>query len=111
MFDKDSRYANLPLKTHRLPDGQEVSYLARRIIPPAQPVMETPVQPGDRLDLIAHRAFGDPRQSWRVMDANPDPDPLTLADTPRAVPGAQPGDAPETAVPRTLKLSQIGSEG
>ena len=51
------------------------------------------MQDGDRLDLIAHRAYADPRQSWRVMDANPDPEPLALADVPgRRLNLTQPGE-------------------
>ncbi|MGV8986154.1 MAG: LysM domain-containing protein [Cypionkella sp.] len=96
MFDRDSRYAKLPVKTLIDDQGREIAFVTRRIIPDAPRIIaKTPVQDGDRLDLVANRAYGDARQSWRVMDANPDPDPLTLADTPG----------------RRLNLSQPGEEG
>ena len=82
MFDKDSRYAKLPVKTLIDPAGREVAYVARRIIPQGKtPIAQVKTQPGDRLDLIANRAVGAPTQFWRVADANPTPDDLpTLAD-------------------------------
>ncbi len=95
MFDQDSRYAKRPVKTYVDADGREISHVARRLIPAEKPaIADVPVQDGDRLDLIADRAYGDARMSWRVMDANPDPEPLTLADTPR----------------RRLKLNQVEPE-
>jgi hypothetical protein len=96
MFDPDSRYAGRPVKTHVDAEGREIAYVARRLIPRGVPAAaETRVEPGDRLDLIAERAYGDARLSWRVMDANPDPEPLTLADTPGRrlrLAGIGPGD-------------------
>lgn len=79
MFDKDSRYAKLPLKEFVDPAGRRISYVARRIIrPPDTAVASIKVQPGDRLDLLAERAYGEPRQFWRVADANPTADHTTL---------------------------------
>ncbi len=75
--------------------GQEIAWLDQRIIADAPRIVtHMAVQDGDRLDLMAHRAYGDARQSWRIMDANPDPAPLALADTPG----------------RRLKLAQAGEE-
>ena len=82
MFDRDSRYAKLALKEGTDAMGRPVIYVARRIIPGDKvPVAEMGVQAGDRLDLIANRAYGDPRQFWRIADANPEPDHETLDDT------------------------------
>ena len=94
MFDQTSRYAKSAVKTLIDDQGRAVAYVARRIIPDAPRIIaQMPVQDGDRLDLIANRAYGDARQSWRVMDANADPDPLTLADTPgRRLNLSQPGE-------------------
>jgi hypothetical protein len=95
MFDRDSRYAKLPLKQTTDAQGRPVTYVARRIIREgAGPVAEMGVQPGDRLDLIANRAYGDPRLFWRVADANPVPDHEVLDDTPG----------------RRLKITQIEPE-
>lgn len=83
MLDRDSRYARLPQKTFVDEAGRPFSYVARRIIPDdVTPVAEIRVQPGDRLDLLANRAYGDPRLFWRIADANPDPAPGRLADRP-----------------------------
>ena len=78
MFDKDSRYARLPLKTFTDASGREIPYVSRRIIPQGKPpVAQVRVQPGDRLDLVAQRAIGAAPQFWRSVDANPTPDELT----------------------------------
>ncbi len=84
MFDKDSRYAKLEIKTYTDAAGREIAYVARRIIPQTKAAFaETKVQPGDRLDLIAHRAIGAATQFWRIPDANPTPNELTsLTDPP-----------------------------
>jgi hypothetical protein len=94
MFDRDSRYAKAPIKTLIDDQGREIAYAARRLIPDAPRIIaQAPVQDGDRLDLLAARAFGDARAAWRVMDTNPDPEPLTLADQPdRRLNLAQPGE-------------------
>ncbi len=83
MFDKDSRYAKLPVKVFTDAAGRQIPYVARRIIsPPRPPVAQARVQPGDRLDLIAHRAVGVADQFWRIADANPTPDELTSLTAP-----------------------------
>ncbi|MEE4109130.1 MAG: hypothetical protein V2I24_07280 [Halieaceae bacterium] len=79
MFDKDSRYARLPLREYVDAAGRKISYVSRRIIPePEGTIASIKVQPGDRLDLLADRAYGEPRQFWRVADANPSADHSTL---------------------------------
>lgn len=94
MIDRDSRYAKSAVLHLTDAQGRDMAYLDRRIIPDAPRIAaRITVQDGDRLDLVAHRAYGDARQSWRVMDAYPDPDPLTLADTPgRRLGLTQPGE-------------------
>ncbi|WP_266168813.1 LysM peptidoglycan-binding domain-containing protein [Dyella subtropica] len=77
-----SRYqgsANLPWT---LPDGTEVMYLARRILPRSsiyQALQSYVVVEGDRLDNLAARFLGDPLLFWMICDANnaSDPDALT----------------------------------
>jgi nucleoid-associated protein YgaU len=81
MFDRDSRYAKIPIKAFTDATGRVISYVARRIVPDGiQPVAQIKVQAGDRMDLISHRVYGDPRLFWRIADANPDPEPDALAD-------------------------------
>lgn len=118
MFDRDSRYANVPLKQTLDAEGRTVAYVARRIIPQVAPVAETTVQPGDRLDLVANRVYGDPRLNWRIRDANPDPTMDVLPDLPmprpdRSAPvyAADPAEpTPPYAVGTRLKLTQIEPE-
>lgn len=57
------------------------AYLLARISPrDAQqpPLARHRVVPGDRLDLIAHRYYGDPAGAWRICDANAALDPEEL---------------------------------
>jgi nucleoid-associated protein YgaU len=84
MFNRDSRYAKVPIKSFTDATGRVISHVARRIVPDAiQPVAQIKVQAGDRLDLISHRVYGDPGLFWRIADANPDPEPDALADEAR----------------------------
>lgn len=84
VFPPTSRYAGLPLTTTTLPDGNEVVHVTRRLIPPPNaftPAGILAVALGDRLDLIAMRAYGRPDLDWRLADgagAN-DPDALVQA--------------------------------
>jgi hypothetical protein len=85
MFKDTSRYANLPLKLHTNANGEQVSYVARRFLPRPETLQTAGYQDvglSDRLDHIAHRAYGDPEQFWRVVDATLDFDPPRLTDTP-----------------------------
>lgn len=77
MFDKTSRYYNIPTTTITVTDSngmpREVRYLRRRFIPSAEgmtTLVEHTVTQGDRLDNITARYLGDPTQFWRVCDAN-----------------------------------------
>ena len=85
MFQIDSRYAQLPTATVRLPNGQQVRYVRRRIVPPvaAHRVLATaPPEPGERLDLFAARTLGNPEQFWRICDANGVLDPFLALERP-----------------------------
>jgi hypothetical protein len=41
-------------------------------------MLEAAVTPGDRLDLLANRVYGDPLAFWRICDANDALDPLEM---------------------------------
>ncbi|MEM1076106.1 MAG: hypothetical protein AAF665_05630 [Pseudomonadota bacterium] len=83
MFDKDSRYARLKTKSHTDASGRKISYVERRFIPKGKPaIAQVKVQPGDRLDLVAHRSIGAATQFWRVADANPSPNELSTLTEP-----------------------------
>jgi len=72
MFDSTSRYANLAQTTLATADGRTVAYVRRRFLPRGETLpllVKVTVTDGDRLDLIAARTLGDPRQFWRICDA------------------------------------------
>jgi hypothetical protein len=78
----DSRYYGFAVEFFTRPDGAQVAYLQRRIIP--QPGIYTSLQSyvivdGDRLDNLASKYLGDPLLYWMICDANgaTDPDELT----------------------------------
>lgn len=82
-FDPRSRYAELAGQSaiHVDERGREIPYLRRRLLPQGRrlPLLgETQAAAGDRLDLIAHRALGDPLQFWRICDANDAMNPFDL---------------------------------
>lgn len=73
MFDENSRYKDLPVKTHETADGRSIRYVARRFL--ADPgtfgtLARVRVSESERLDLLAHRMLGEPTQFWRIADAN-----------------------------------------
>jgi nucleoid-associated protein YgaU len=79
-----SRYYGYPVKFFTRPDGTQVAYLERRIIPQADiysSVQSYVVVDGDRLDNLATKFLGDPFLFWIIADANTatDPDELTSA--------------------------------
>lgn len=81
MFQPNSRYANLPTRTHVEPDGREIVYVTRRQLPRPESMMATgrvALRDGDRLDLVAARALGSPEAWWRLCDANPSLHPEEL---------------------------------
>jgi hypothetical protein len=77
-----SRYFGASTQSLTLPDGTQVMYLARRIVPQPgiyQSVQSYVIVEGDRLDNLAARFLGDPLLFWMICDANAstDPDALT----------------------------------
>lgn len=95
MFDFTSRYARQEIAVYTGPDGQEISYVRRRWLPPGAslPLLaEVSFQSFDRLDLVTHRIMGDPLQFWRIADANDAINPFDLEETGRTlrVPVPQP---------------------
>jgi hypothetical protein len=68
-----SRYYGASVEQLTLPDGNTVSYLARRLIPPMSLYAQTQnysVLSGDRTDILAARFLGDPILFWMLADAN-----------------------------------------
>jgi hypothetical protein len=72
-FTPDSRYHGLDTAQWTRPDGEQVTYVRRRFIPPPEnfaTVSLHRVAEGDRLDNLAARYLGDPGQYWRICDGN-----------------------------------------
>jgi len=83
MFKDTSRYARLPVKLFEKADGTQVSYVARRFLPKPETLQTAGFETvgfTDRLDHISHRAYGDPEQFWRIVDATLVSDPPRLTD-------------------------------
>jgi hypothetical protein len=81
MFDERSRYRNVPETSLTAPDGRVIAYKQRRFLPRPEDmaiVAELAVGEGDRPDLLAAKAFGDPELYWRLCDANDVLDPAEL---------------------------------
>ncbi|MGC8802114.1 MAG: hypothetical protein ACP5UR_17915 [Chloroflexus sp.] len=81
MLHPNSRYYRIATATLTTADGRQIVYLRRRLLPAGaamQLLAEVEVTGGDRLDLIADRAFGDPEQFWRICDANDALNPFDL---------------------------------
>jgi len=71
MFFRGSRYEIVPTLEMPLPDGRTIRYKGMRFIADGgADVFAHTVTQGDRLDLIAFRAYRDPEQFWRLCDAN-----------------------------------------
>lgn len=99
-FPPGSRYHGLDTAQWRRPDGEAVTYVRRRFVPPPESfatLSEHRVAQGDRLDNLAAKYLGDPQQYWRLCDANGALRPDELTETvgrllritlPEGVPGA-----------------------
>lgn len=96
MFFRGSRYETVPDAEWQAADGRVLRYKRRRVIPETPAPLGIVVRPGDRPDLVAYRALGDPELFWMLCDANRQRRPARLTATPGATIGV-PG--PETVVP------------
>jgi nucleoid-associated protein YgaU len=79
----NSRYFGVPVAV-----TDTLRYFRRRFLPPPlarETAVEHVVVPGDRLDLLADRYYGDPLLAWRIADANVALDPAELVATPGRV--------------------------
>jgi len=86
MIDRNSRYTRTPVVTAPDPSGAPRPLLALRV-PAAPPATLTHAAgPGERLDHLAWRYYGDPSAWWRICDAADVLDPLDLLAPGRAVP-------------------------
>ena len=89
-FPTDSRYYRSSTLSYTAPNGQSITYLARRLVPqPGKPnfstVAQHTVKQGDRLDLIVAKYLGDPLIFWLLCDANGAIRPDDLVETPGTI--------------------------
>jgi len=84
-FSLSSRYNNIPVTTLTTNTGENIVYLKRRFIPPAESFATLQfykVKEGDRLDNITNQFIGDPEKFWQICDANNVLEPSELTEEP-----------------------------
>lgn len=84
-YPRTSRYYGTPVTAFTAPDGTQIPFLARRLLPQAgsfTTIAQYTVVAGDRADVLAYRLLGDAGQWWQIADANPVLDPRELTATP-----------------------------
>lgn len=72
-FAANSRYAGSAGAYYTTPDGQVITYVARRVLPPPEiftPLAWHRLSQSERVDMLAEQYYGDPEQYWRICDAN-----------------------------------------
>ena len=89
MFLPNSRYASVPTTVVRARNGREVTVVRVRRLP-VTPGVPTALRPGQRLDILASRRFGDATRYWHVADANAELEAVHLEERGRRI------AAPET---------------
>lgn len=91
-YKPNSRYASTPMLTYPAPDGRDIAYGARRLLPRPEQFKPLAVYRHDRdrrIDDIANAYYGDPEQYWRICDANLvfwPPDAVDIADAKLVIP-------------------------
>jgi hypothetical protein len=73
LFDQQSRYYRLRVASLATADGGTISYVSRRFIPRPESfavLQRHRVIQGERVDVVAAQAYGDPLLYWRLCDAN-----------------------------------------
>jgi hypothetical protein len=70
MFFRGSRYEHVAEAEIAGPNGRTIRYKLSRFVPEVGASLTHLIQEGDRPDLAAFRAIGDPEHFWRLCDAN-----------------------------------------
>lgn len=84
MIFKGSRYEKVGTYQVTGPNGQTMTALAIRFIPPTPAGYRHTFSAADRLDLLAYTFYRNPEKFWLIADANTEMDPDDLL-----VPGRQ----------------------
>ncbi|MDB4923283.1 hypothetical protein [Mucilaginibacter sp.] len=72
-FSPGSRYYSIDTATMKDANGNDITYLRRRFLPPADQffqLQQHTVLQGERLDQVTDRYLGDPERFWQICDAN-----------------------------------------
>lgn len=134
-YPRSSRYHDVEIGVHVQPDGTEVRYAKRRLLPPLPEATGTAtgtttgtaagnadgtddgtlphtVSEGERPDLLAQRYLGAPDQWWQIADANPVLDPHELTAEPgRTIRVPSPGGFPASTGTGTGIRAGTGTRG
>ena len=110
MFSKISRYRKLPDVVTIDPDDRELESKSIRLLADVTGKFQHIIEEGDRLDHLSFKYYKQPRNWWRICDANPE------FMSPQALLGKEPlitqrfplnYDGPETAPPWAGFLAQL----
>jgi hypothetical protein len=71
MFSKISRYRKLPDVVSIDPKGRALESKSLRLLPAVSGSFRHTVEASDRLDHLAFKYYNQPRNWWRIADANP----------------------------------------
>jgi len=71
MFSRISRYSTLPPVVATEDEGRTVTSAALRLLPPVSGTFHHIVDGADRLEHLALKYYGQPRNWWHICDANP----------------------------------------
>jgi hypothetical protein len=91
-YKPNSRYTPTAMLIYHAPDGREIAYGARRLLPRPEQFKPLAIYRHDRdrrIDDIANAYYGDPEQYWRICDANLvfwPPDATAIADARLVIP-------------------------
>jgi len=83
LLKENSRYYNLPRRIYTTATGEQASFVTRRFIPRRRDMTIAGhhlVDLSDRLDRIAHNAYGQGTDFWRIADYQLTLDAHSLAD-------------------------------
>jgi hypothetical protein len=80
MIFKGSRYQNVKAYQAVASNGQTVTALSIRFIPPTPAGFRHTFSAAERLDLLAFQFYRNPEKFWLIADANTEMDPEDLAD-------------------------------
>jgi hypothetical protein len=72
MFSKISRYRKLPDEVTIDPHGRELTSKNLRLLPEVPSRFRHTVEEVDRLDHLSFKFYKQPRNWWRICDANPE---------------------------------------